>query len=301
MGAGPSRTGRGYRDRAGPGKGPGASAIQRVRAAARGIAVRVHLTLGPGASPGPPAQTWDSYVAKRKQVAPVVAARARAARAESTQDWGSTGSRAAAPPFPKGLQRPSRGAAPPGATPSGATQAGLPNARLRLLLPGRLTCGPRRAVSAGVDRTCNHASLTGLRRSPPTSHSLRRQDPAAHLEPRGFGSRGSEDPASSHRPGGRRWSERCSFVKSGARCRLCRSSSRRVPETGRTVPVLGEEAPAAGHHERQQRQHHLRKSQAAETRAENVSVRSVFGAGAGLSGTRVREEPPPPLQLLAVS
>ena len=274
MGAGPSRTGRSYRDRAGPETGPGAPAIQPVRAAARGIAVRVQLTFGPGASPGPSAQTKDSYVVKGKPVAPVVAARARAARAGSTQDWRNTGSLAAAPPFPKGTRRRSRGAAPPR-----ATQAGLPNGQLRLLLrPGRLTCGQRRAVSTGVDRTCN-ASLPGLRPSPPTSHPVRRQARAAHLEPRGCGSRGSEDPVSSHLPGGRRWSERGSSVKSGARRRHCRPSSRRVPEIGRTVPALGEEAPAAGHHERRQRQHHLRKSQAAETRAENVSVRSESSRG----------------------
>lgn len=71
-----------------------------------------------------------------------MAARARSTRAESTQDLGSPGSSAVAPPLPEGPRRRSRGAATPR-----ATQAGIPNRRPRLLLdPARLTCrsAPRR-------------------------------------------------------------------------------------------------------------------------------------------------------------
>lgn len=208
-----------------------------------------------------------------------VAAGAPAPPAGSTQDWGSPRSRAAAPRSPKGPRRRSRSR---GAAPPRATRAGIPNPRLRLLpAPGRLTCGQRRAASAGVDGTCA-ASPTGLRPPPPPHRG--RQAQAAHLDARRCGSLGSDDAAPPHRPRGRRWSERGS-VEPGPPPPPPQPP--RVPETGRPVPVPGEESRAAGHHERQQRQHHLRQPQAAQARAENVSVGPSASSPRGL-GVRAR-------------
>lgn len=217
-------------------------------------------------------------------MAPGVASRARTPQTESTQDWGSPGSSAAAPPLPKGPRRRSRGATPPS-----ATQAGIPNRRPRLLLdPARLTCGARRAASAGVEGTCA-ASRTGFRPPPP-----RRQARAAHLDARDCRNRGLEGAASSQRP--RRTQVRRARLRGTSGCRCRRPSHSRVPETRPSAPAPGEEPPAAGHHERQQRQHHLCQSQAAEARAENVSVRSassVRGLGAQARGCGRRPHPAP--------
>lgn len=124
-----------------------------------------------------------------------------------------------------------------------------------------------RAASAGVEGT-RAASRPGLRPSPP-----RRQARAAHLDARGCRNRGFEGAAASQRP-------RSTQVR---RARLRGTSRSRGPETRPSAPAPGEEPPTAGHHERQQRQHHLCQSQAAEARAENVSV----------LGARARKAAPP--------
>lgn len=123
-------------------------------------------------------------------MAPGVASRARAPQAGSTQDWGSPGSSAAAPPLPKDRDD-GHGARRHRARARPAFQTGDPGSSTRPASPA----GQRRAASAAVDGTCA-ASLTGLCPSPP-----RRQARAAHLDARGCGSRGLECAVSSHRSG----------------------------------------------------------------------------------------------------
>lgn len=272
-GAGLYGTGRGQR-----GVG-GASAIRQARAAVRGSARRVHLTSVPGSAP------WTTS-SDPGQLRSRAEASGTGSGGRSPSSTGAKHSGLGKPPESCGGASLTQGAAATVTVTGRGTPARDPGWDSK---PAAETPPPPRpphlwATPHRLRRCRRHLRRLAHRSPPVAAPPPRRQAQAAHLDARGCGSRGSDDAAPPHRPGGRRWSER-GFVEPGPPPPP--SQPPRVPETGRSVPVPGEESRAAGHHERQQRQHHLRQPQAAQARAENVSVGPSASSPRGL-GARAR-------------
>lgn len=192
--------GRGYKGLGGAGEGRGRffnSAGARSGARQYG---KVHLTLRPGACPGPPAQTKGSCVAGRTPVAPGVAARARDPRAGSAPGLGKPLERCGGASLTQGAAATVTGR---GAT---ARDPGWESKQASQTPPSPGTAHLRAAPRRLRLRRCRR-HLRRLAHWPPPVAALphlRRQAWAAHLDARGCGGRGSEGAAFSHRPGGRR-------------------------------------------------------------------------------------------------